>query len=160
MLSRTSDHTTSLVRAAAAARQDVGWPAAPRRRRRRFVQAADSSSSSPSSSPSSPRCPRLHPPSPPAPAPAPALTPTPAPELAPAPAPTPAPALAAEDFDPDHPFGHCDAWTIGVLRQSFNSLNDSLHRLGRPPVNAPLVESITGYVYAIFRVAEVIRGLP
>ena len=94
----------------------------------------------------SPGRPRLRPPSAPAPA--------------PAPAPTPAPALAAEDFDPDHPFGHYDAWTIGVLRQSFNSLNDSLRRLGRPPVNAPLVESITGYVYAIFRVAEVIRGLP
>ena len=73
----------------------------------------------------------------------------------------PAPALApaAEDFDPDHPFGHGDAWAIGVLRQSFNQLNDYL-RHGRHLVNAPLVESVTGYVYAIFRVSEVIKGLP
>jgi len=46
------------------------------------------------------------------------------------------------------------------MRQSFNELNDSLRRLGRPRVNAPLVESVTEYVYAIFRVAEVIKGLP
>jgi len=46
------------------------------------------------------------------------------------------------------------------MKDSFNELNDYLVRLGRPPVNAPLVESVAGYVYAIFRVAEVIRGLP
>ena len=90
----------------------------------------------------SPGRPRLRPPS--------ALAPAPAPALAP----------VAEDFDPDHPFGHCDAWTIGVLRQSFNSLNDSLRHLGRPPVNAPLVPSVAGYIYVIFMVAKVIRGLP
>jgi hypothetical protein len=44
------------------------------------------------------------------------------------------------------------------MKDSFNSLNDYLIRLGRRPVNAPLVESISGYVYAIFRV--VIRELP
>jgi len=65
-----------------------------------------------------------------------------------------------EDVFNPHPFGPGDTWAIGVLRDSFNSMNETLGRLGRPPVNAPLVESITGYVYAIFRVAEVIRGLP
>jgi hypothetical protein len=39
-------------------------------------------------------------------------------------------------------------------------MNETLHRLGRPPVNAPLVPSIAGYVYAIFMVAKVMRGLP
>ena len=75
-------------------------------------------------------------------------------------APAPAPAPAAPEFDPDHPFGFGDAWAIGVMRDLFNELIDYLCCLGRPPVNVPLVESIVGYVYAIFRVAEVIRGLP
>ena len=72
----------------------------------------------------------------------------------------PAPAPDDPGFDPDHPFGFGDAWAIGVQRGSFRDLNDYLHRLGRPQVNAPLVESVAGYVYAIFMVAEVIRGLP
>ena len=151
LLSRASDHTTALARAAATARQDVGWPAAPRRRRR-FVQVAgssSSSSSSPSSSPSSPRRRRLRPPSPSAPAPA----------LALAPAPPPTPATVEDIFNPN-PFSPGDTRAVGVLRESFNSLNETLHRLGRPPVNAPIVLSVAGYVYAIFMVAEAMRGLP
>jgi len=46
------------------------------------------------------------------------------------------------------------------MRDSFNELNDYLVRLGRPPVNLPLVPNVAGYVYAIFRVTEVIRELP
>ena len=65
-----------------------------------------------------------------------------------------------EDVFNPHPFGPGDAWAIGVLKDSFNSMNETLRRLGRPPVNAPLVPSVAGYVYAIFMVAEVMRGLP
>jgi hypothetical protein len=39
-------------------------------------------------------------------------------------------------------------------------LNETLRRLGRPPVNAPLVPSLAGYIYTIFMVEEVMRGLP
>jgi hypothetical protein len=39
-------------------------------------------------------------------------------------------------------------------------MKETLGRLWRPPVNAPLVSSIAGYVYTIFMVAEVMRGLP
>jgi len=46
------------------------------------------------------------------------------------------------------------------MKDSFNSLNDYLVHLGRPLVNAPLVESAAGYVYAMFRVTEVIGELP
>ena len=79
-----------------------------------------------------------------------------------APAPAPAPAPAADDpgFDPDHPFSFGDDWAINVLQDSFNELNDYLVCLGKSPVNQPLVQNVTEYVYAIFRVAEVIRGLP
>ena len=46
------------------------------------------------------------------------------------------------------------------MQDSFNKLNDYLVRLGKPPVNPPIVENIAGYVYAIFRVVEVISDLP
>ena len=72
----------------------------------------------------------------------------------------PAPAHDDPEFDPYHPFGSGDAWAIGVMKDSFNSLNDYLIRHGRHLVNTPLEESVSGYVYAIFRVAEVIRELP
>ena len=42
-------------------------------------------------------------------------------------------------------------------KDSFNELNDYLVRLGKPEVNLPRVQDAAGYVYAIFRVAEVIR---
>ena len=78
------------------------------------------------------------------------------------PAPALAPALAPDDpeFDPDYPFGFGDAWAISVMKDSFNELNDYLVRLGKPKVNPPIVEDVAGYVYAIFRVAEVLRELP
>ena len=65
-----------------------------------------------------------------------------------------------EDVFNSHPFGPGDTWTIGVLRDSFDSMNETLGRLGRPPVNAPIVPSVAGYVYAIFMVAEAMRELP
>ena len=65
-----------------------------------------------------------------------------------------------EDIFNPNPFSPGDNWTIGVLRDSFNSLNETLHRLGRRPVNAPIMPSVSGYVYAIFMVAEAMRGLP
>ena len=46
------------------------------------------------------------------------------------------------------------------MKDSFKELNDYLIRLGKPSVTSPLVESVTGYVYAIFSVAEVISDLP
>ena len=63
-------------------------------------------------------------------------------------------------FNLDHPFGFGDSWTIGIMKDSFNELNEYLVRLGRRPVNVPLVENVTGFVYAIYRVAEVLRELP
>ncbi|RLN31201.1 hypothetical protein C2845_PM05G02550 [Panicum miliaceum] len=83
---------------------------------------------------------------------APTAAPTPSPR--PAPAPTPAP--GDPEFDPDHPFGYVDTWAISVMRE----LNEYLVRLGKPMVQPPLVENVAGYVYAIFRVAEVIKDLP
>ena len=65
-----------------------------------------------------------------------------------------------EDVFNPHPFGPGDGWAIGVLRDSSNSMNETLGHLERPPVNAPLVPSVAGYVYAIFMVAEAMRGLP
>jgi len=65
-----------------------------------------------------------------------------------------------EDVFNPHPFCPGDTWAIGVLRDSFNSMNETLRLLGRPPVNAPLVPSVAGYVYAIFMVEEAMRGLP
>ena len=62
-------------------------------------------------------------------------------------------------FDLFHSFGYGGAWAIGVMRDSFNKLNEYLVRLRRRLVNAPLVENIAGFVYAIFRVAEVLREL-
>jgi len=46
------------------------------------------------------------------------------------------------------------------MQDSFNKLNDYLVRLGKPPINHPLMQNVAGYVYAVFRVAEVIRKLP
>ena len=63
--------------------------------------------------------------------------------LAPAPAPAPAPAVVEDVFNP-HLFGPGDTWAIGVLRDSFNSMNETLGRFGRPPVNVLLVPSIAG----------------
>ena len=63
-------------------------------------------------------------------------------------------------FNLDHPFSFGDSWTISVMKDSFNVLNEYLVRLGRRPVNAPLVENVAGFVYAIFRVAKVLRELP
>ena len=60
-----------------------------------------------------------------------------------------------EDVFNPTPFGPGDNWAIGVLRDSFNSLNETLHCLGRPLVNAPIVPSVAGYVYAIFMVAAI-----
>ena len=65
-----------------------------------------------------------------------------------------------EDVFNPHPFGPGDTWAIGVLRDLFNSMNETLRRLGRPPVNAPLMPSVTRYIYAIFMVEEAMRGLP
>jgi len=65
-----------------------------------------------------------------------------------------------EDVFNSNPFGPGNTWAIGVLRDSLNSLNETLRRLGRPPVNAPLVPSVAGYIYVIFMVAKVMRGLP
>jgi hypothetical protein len=39
-------------------------------------------------------------------------------------------------------------------------MNETLGHLERPPVNAPLVPRVAGYVYAIVIMAEVMRGLP
>ena len=89
-----------------------------------------------------------------APAPAPTNAPAVAPALAPAPAPSPS------DDDPNHPFGFDDAWAIRVLQDLFNELNNYLVCLGIPPMNQPLMRNMAGYVYAIFRAAEVIRELP
>ena len=72
----------------------------------------------------------------------------------------PAPAVDDSRFDPDHPFGFGDDWKISVMQDSFNELNDYLVRLGKPPMNHPLMQNVAGYVYAVFRVAEVIRKLP
>ena len=47
-----------------------------------------------------------------------------------------------EDIFNPNPFGPGDNWTIGVLRDSFNLMNETLRRLGRTPVNAPLVPSV------------------
>ncbi|RLN39881.1 uncharacterized protein C2845_PM01G44830 [Panicum miliaceum] len=87
---------------------------------------------------------------------------TPAPAPAPALAPAPGPALAPDDpeFDPGHPFGLGNAWAISVMRDSFKEFNEYLVRLGKLKVKPALVENAAGYVYAIFRVAEVIRDLP
>jgi len=65
-----------------------------------------------------------------------------------------------EDVFNPNPFGPGDNWATGVLRDSFNSLNETLHCLGRPLVNASIVPSIAGYVYAIFMVAEAMKRLP
>ena len=65
-----------------------------------------------------------------------------------------------EDIFNPNPFGPGDTWATGVLRDSFNSLKETHHRLGRRSVNAPIVPSVAGYVYAIFMVAEAMRGLP
>ena len=46
------------------------------------------------------------------------------------------------------------------MQDSFNELNDYLVHLGKPLVNQPLMQNVTGYVFVIFRVAEVIRELP
>ena len=91
--------------------------------------------------------------------PAPALATAPVPALAPVPAPASAPAADDPGFDPDHPFGFGDVWAISIMRDSFNELNDYLIHLGKPTVNPPVVENVAGYVYAIFRVAEIIREL-
>jgi len=65
-----------------------------------------------------------------------------------------------EDIFNPNPLSPGDTWAVGVLRDSINSLNETLDRLGTHPVNAPIVPSVAGYVYAIFMVAEVMRGLP
>ena len=81
---------------------------------------------------------------------------------APASVPAPAPTPAADDprFDPDHPFGFGDDWAIRVLHDSFNELSNYFVRLGKPPVNQPVVQNVADYVYALIRVAEVVRELP
>ena len=90
------------------------------------------------------------------------MAPAPAPTNAPAVAPAlaPAPASSPSDDDPNHPFGFDDAWAIRVLQDLFNELNDYLVCLGIPEVNSPRVQNVAGYVYAIFKVAEVIGELP
>ena len=60
----------------------------------------------------------------------------------------------------DNPFGFSDAWAISVMKDSFNELYDYLVHLGKPEVNSPHVQNVAGYVYAIFKVAEVIGELP
>jgi len=45
------------------------------------------------------------------------------------------------------------------MKDSFNELNDYLVRLGISEVNSPRVQNVAGYVYAIFKVVEVIGEL-